>query len=94
MWYAMLFLYPELFPKFDIEIPAFEALSELGFPKDKPSGIFLEWLDTWVDYCHCDKNDREGLHTELRDWRKIFIDSIEDEYKKTICSRIIYASWP
>lgn len=94
MWYAMIFLYPELWEKFKIEIPSYEDLADLGFPKDKTSGIFMEWLDAWVDYCHCDKNDHDDLTDELHRWRDMFIESIEDEYKKTICSKIVYASWP
>ena len=94
MWYAMIFLYPELWEKFKIEIPSYEDLADLGFPKDKTSGIFMEWLDAWVDYCQSNGTEKLELHDEIKRWRTMFKESIEDEYKKTICSKIVYASWP
>lgn len=82
----MILLYAELWERFGSEMPSYEELETEGFPKDKTSNYFMEWLDCMRDE-DMDPVDRD---IECMYWSKDFLESIEDKKSNHLCSVLIH----
>ena len=85
MWNCMILLYAELWYKFGSEMPSYEELETEGFPRDKTSNYFMEWLD-----CRRDE-DMEPADRDIEcvDWVNDFLESIEDKKLNHLCNILV-----
>jgi hypothetical protein len=82
----MLLLFPELWEKFGLEMPSYEVLEKEGFPKDKTSNYFMEWLDCMHDGdIYPADRDIECVH-----WVNGFLESIEDKKLNHFCNILVH----
>ena len=85
MWNCMILLYAELWEMFGSEMPSYKELETEGFPMDKTSNYFMEWLDCRNDV-DMDITDRD---IECVYWATEFLNSIEDKRLNHLCNIVV-----